>query len=111
MNFSSQCSPRIKAERQRLGLNQAQAAEKTGVSREMWGRYERGDAIPGGEVLFSFAAIGADIQFVLTGENSTSHRAALSSQESAFLKNFKNMTDEDKQAFEHLAKSVSKSSE
>lgn len=69
MNFSSHCPPRIKEERLRLGLSQAQAAEKTGVSREMWGRYERGDAIPGGEVLFSFALVGADIQYLLTGES------------------------------------------
>lgn len=60
----------MKEERVRLGLKQADAAELCGVSREIWGRYERGAAVPGGEVLFSFANAGADVQFVLTGEHS-----------------------------------------
>lgn len=68
-NFSSQSSERVKSERIRLGLNQAEAADICGVSREMWGKYERGVAVPGGEVLFSFAAAGADIQHILTGAN------------------------------------------
>lgn len=67
MTFSSLSAERMKEERVRLGLKQASAAEQCGVSREIWGRYERGAAVPGGEVLFSFAQAGADIQFVLTG--------------------------------------------
>lgn len=67
VNFSSLSADRIKQERVRLGLKQASAAELCGVSREIWGRYERGASVPGGEVLFSFAQAGADIQFVLTG--------------------------------------------
>lgn len=34
----------------------------------MWGKYERGISVPGGEVLFLFAAIGADINYILTGQ-------------------------------------------
>lgn len=33
----------------------------------MWGRYERGKAVPGAEVLEKFAAVGADILYVITG--------------------------------------------
>lgn len=33
----------------------------------MWGKYERGEAAPGAEVLFQFARAGADIQYVVTG--------------------------------------------
>ena len=65
-NFLSQSSERLKSERLKLGINQAQAADLCGVSREIWGKYERGNAVPGGEVLFSFAAAGADIQYILT---------------------------------------------
>ena len=71
MTFSSLSADRMKEERVRLGLKQASAAELCGVSREIWGRYERGAAVPGGEVLFSFAQAGADIQFVLTGHRSS----------------------------------------
>ena len=72
MDFNSLFGSRLKAERKRLGFNQAQIAKECGVSREMWGKYERGLAVPGGEVLFSFSRIGADIQSVMTGEDSES---------------------------------------
>lgn len=67
-NFSSLTGPRIADERARLGLTQDQAGEKCGVSREMWGKYERGKAAMGTEVLSRFARAGADALYVLTGE-------------------------------------------
>lgn len=78
VNFSSLSAERMKEERIRLGLKQASAADLCGVSREIWGRYERGASVPGGEVLFSFAQAGADIQFILTG----AHAAAAGASES-----------------------------
>lgn len=69
-DFFSFCSARLKEERVRLGLKQAEAAEICGVTREAWGKYERMKSIPGGDVLFSFAAAGADIQYILTGKRS-----------------------------------------
>lgn len=60
---------RLKAARKNLGLNQAQAAEKCGVTRDTWSRYERGLVSPGMEVLAAFAAAGADMQYILTGEH------------------------------------------
>ena len=68
MNFDSQCANRLKSERKRLGHNQASIAELCGISREIWGKYERGLATPGGNVLHSFAMNGANVQFILTGE-------------------------------------------
>jgi len=50
-----------------LGLTQEAAGTACNVSREIWGKYERGQVVPGGEVLFSFAAAGADVQYILTG--------------------------------------------
>lgn len=38
------------------------------MSREGWGKYERGQAVPGADVLMKFAAAGADVGFILTGE-------------------------------------------
>lgn len=67
VSFSSLSAERMKEERVRLGLKQAEIAEICGVSREIWGRYERGATVPGGDVLFSFARAGADVQFILTG--------------------------------------------
>ena len=46
---------RLKEERKKLGLNQAEIAKKCGVSREMWGKWERGEQI------------GIDVQYVMHG--------------------------------------------
>jgi len=59
--------PRLAAERKRLGLSQKDAAERCGVRREMWGRYERGIAEPGVTVLEHFCALGADPGVLLGG--------------------------------------------
>ena len=75
LSFSSLSAERMKEERIRLGLKQASAAGLCGVSREIWGRYERGAAAPGGDVLFSFANAGADVQFILTGKHSVNAAA------------------------------------
>lgn len=68
MSFTSQCITRFKSERKRLALNQADAAALCGVSRETWGKYERGAMVPGGDVLLSFAQNGANVQYILTGQ-------------------------------------------
>lgn len=67
MNFNSHCVLRLRSERERLGFTQNDVSDICGISREMWGKYERGLAIPGGEVLASFAKAGANIQYILTG--------------------------------------------
>ncbi|MDF7669863.1 helix-turn-helix transcriptional regulator [Orbaceae bacterium ESL0721] len=68
MNFSSQTIKRLVEERKRLKLTQADIALICNVSREMWGKYERGIAIPGGEILAALASAGINVQFILTGE-------------------------------------------
>lgn len=68
VNFSSESGERIAEERKRLGLSQANAAELCGVSREMWGKYERGKAAMGTEVLSRFVLAGSDARYVLTGQ-------------------------------------------
>lgn len=72
----------LKDERKRLGLSQAEAAEKCGVSREIWGKYERGITMPGSEALYAFAHSGADMQYVFTGIRSS---LSLSAVERLFL--------------------------
>lgn len=86
MNFDSLFAERLKEERKRLGLDQAAAGASVAVSREMWGKYERGAAMPGGEVLRAFAMQGADIQYVLTGARSS---VALAPEERILLDRFR----------------------
>lgn len=61
---------RVKEERQRLGLTQQAAADKCGVHRVQWGRYERGEQGFDGEVLRNFAKAGADSTYILSGVRS-----------------------------------------
>lgn len=67
MDFSSLVAARVSEERKRLKLSQDEAGLACGVSREMWGRYERGKAIMGTEVLQKFGEAGADVSYVVTG--------------------------------------------
>jgi len=86
MNFLTVCSPRITEERKRLKLGQAAAGATCGVSREMWGKYERGLAAMGGDVLLEFAQAGADAQYILTGNRSAT---ALSADEQVLLDGYR----------------------
>lgn len=61
-------SGRLREERQRLGLSQLQAAERAGVSREQWNRYEKRGATPGGDALERLAAQGFNVTYVLHGD-------------------------------------------
>lgn len=100
MNFTSLSSPRLREERERLGLSQAEMAEKCGVSREIWGKYERGRAVPGGEVLFAFAQAGADILYVITG---TRAGGPLPRREVALVENYRQSDERGKRLIEQLA--------
>ncbi|XKM14264.1 helix-turn-helix transcriptional regulator [Orbaceae bacterium ac157xtp] len=59
---------RIKEERKKLKLTQSAIADLFGIQRETWSRYEAGTISPGMDVLIAFSKIGADIQYILTGE-------------------------------------------
>jgi len=83
---------RLKEERIKLGLNQAEAAEKCGFSREMWGKWERGENRPSSEKLFSFSKIGIDIDYVMhgrRGETAAMLSESLSAEEKELLTLFR----------------------
>jgi len=93
MDFSSQSAPRLAAERKRLDLSQEAAAKLCGVSREMWGKYERAKASMGTEVLAAFAVAGADALYILTGART--ENTAHSPMELAFLRNCRALPSQD----------------
>lgn len=59
---------RLKEERKRLRLSQAEAASRSGVQRETWSRYEGGVMQPGTDVWVALALMGADLHYILSGE-------------------------------------------
>ncbi|HDR1157489.1 helix-turn-helix transcriptional regulator [Pasteurella multocida] len=102
MNNNSLFSERLKMERMRLGLTQVEIASKCNISREMWGKYERGIALAGSEVLFSLASIGVDIGYLFSGIRS----GEISSEEASLLDDFRNMNDQGKTAVKTTARAM-----
>lgn len=58
---------RLKEERRRLGLTQAELAEKAGIAKKSQTNYELGNSAPGADYLAAAAGIGIDVLYVLTG--------------------------------------------
>ncbi|OCG60220.1 helix-turn-helix domain-containing protein [Gilliamella sp. Nev3-1] len=88
MNFNSHSVNRLKEERKRLKLTQVDMALICGISREMWGKYERGIAIPGGEIFAALAIAGVNVQFILTGERQSG--LILSREEKELIELYRN---------------------
>ncbi len=59
---------RLRAERERLGLNQTDFAALGGIGRKTQFNYESGERSPDGAYLSAIAAGGADINYILTGQ-------------------------------------------
>lgn len=72
---------RLRAERERLRLTQTQLAQKLGLTRFTIANYESGSRMPTADQLHAFAAMGADVSYVVTGAPSF---AATASQERFF---------------------------
>lgn len=63
----SSIGERLRSERSRIGLTQAQMAERLGVSLRTQLAWEKGDSTPNAEHLALAAQAGADVQFVVSG--------------------------------------------
>lgn len=59
---------RLREERTRLGLNQAQLGEVGGVQKQAQLKYEKGERHPDAQYLAAVAAKGVDVLYVLTGK-------------------------------------------
>ncbi len=114
VNPSSLVGYRLREERERLGLKQSEIAELAGVSREMWGRYERG-ALPGSEVLIALASIKSpeklDVLYVITGQRSApvDEAQTLPPRERALIDNYRACDDDGKRVIEGAARLGSQS--
>ena len=59
---------RIRSERERLGHTQEDWARHAGVHRNTQAKYEKGDATPDVQYLSKIDELGADVDFIWTGE-------------------------------------------
>lgn len=87
---------------------QEAAAEAFGVTRVTWGKYERGEAIPKGEVFQALALRGIDVMYILTGQRTGVAVAAppapeLSPRKAALLEHYDRTSEDGKKIIEATA--------
>jgi transcriptional regulator with XRE-family HTH domain len=93
---------RLREERHRLDITQADAALLCGVTREMWGRYERG-AMPSAHVLALLIGQGVDVNYILGGTRVIEVEGMLPSRERELLRSFREMDEEGRAAITRAA--------
>lgn len=94
-------SERLQEERKQLGLTQEAMAEKLGATKRSVINWEGGAALPGAEVLAGYAAVGADVLYILT-DSRTPPKAdpglVLSAEEKLMLEYFRDASKEVRRA-------------
>lgn len=78
--------PRLKEERERIGLTQAVLGAVGGVQKQAQLKYESGVRTPSAEYLIEISKIGIDVNYVLFGVRSN---AELTSEEQQLLETFR----------------------
>jgi len=111
MKNSSFSGNRLKEERKKLKLTQAEIAEKCGVSGRMWGDYERGISQPKAELFFQFERAGIDVQYVMhgrRGETAAMLSESLSAEEKELLTLFREAAAADREMILMVARRAEK---
>ncbi|PTQ91253.1 helix-turn-helix transcriptional regulator [Agitococcus lubricus] len=91
---------RLKEERERCGVTQAQVADLTEVNIKSVGRWEREIPIPS-DKLAMLSTLGIDVLYVLIGQRSIP--VVLNAKEEALLDNYRNSNEAGKKAVETTA--------
>ena len=94
---------RLRLERLRLGLNQADFAALAGVTKTSQFNYEKGERSPDANYLAALQPHGVDIHFVVTGEALPVAESALSSLETELLGYFRGMSEGSREAVRRMA--------
>lgn len=89
---------RLREERERLGLNQAEFGAVGGVKKLAQINYEKGERHPDSAYLAAIAAAGADVLYILTGQREGPAALALSAEEQTMLDYFREASKEVRRA-------------
>jgi transcriptional regulator with XRE-family HTH domain len=100
-HFKVLLGERIAAERKRLGLTQADAADVCEVSRGMWVRYENDKAVMRSDVMARFVGFGADANYILLGTRT--EPVDLSRREACLIANYRASPEEAQRSVETMA--------
>lgn len=81
---------RLLEERKRLGLTQPEMADRVGATKRSVINWETGASSPGADALANYAAAGADVLYILTGQRSqpVAPQALLPASDRALLDDF-----------------------
>lgn len=82
----SSIGERLREERDRLGFNQTAFGAIGGVQKQAQLKYEKDEREPGAGYLAAIGKVGADVQYIVTGEPSS---GALTDDEKALVNNFR----------------------
>lgn len=101
---------RIRAERERLGYTQADFAALGGASKNSQLSWEKGIAMPNAGVLAAYAAAGADVLYILTGERSkpVGPQELLPPRHRALIDNYEALTEDAKRHVDSTAALLAK---
>lgn len=94
--------PRVREERERLGMTQRVFGDIGGVEPNAQGKYESGGRTPRLDYLAALMAKGVDALYVLNGTRTPAPREGLSTDEAGLLAAFRQLSDDDQVVLWHL---------
>lgn len=100
---------RLREERKRLGLSQADFGALGGVKANAQGKYEADERSPDSGYLEGLAAAGIDVLYVLTGKRTPVTADGLADDESEVLNHYRSMPDGDRAAVRRMTMALAES--
>jgi len=102
--------PRLREERERLGMTQKVFGVIGGVEPNAQGKYESGERTPKADYLAAVACEGVDVLYVLTGRRTPVLVEHLSHAEERVLGNYRVLPREGQEALGNMAMSLAEMS-
>lgn len=100
---------RLREERKRLGLSQADFGALGGVKANAQGKYEADERSPDAEYLTRLHEAGVDVLYLLTGKRTPVTAEGLAEDESEVLNHYRAMPDADRAAVRRLTTALAES--
>ncbi|MGB9669934.1 MAG: helix-turn-helix domain-containing protein [Halothiobacillaceae bacterium] len=105
----SSIGERLRAERDRLGLNQEAFGALGGVNRNSQANYEKGSRTPDADYLASISESGVDVLFVVTGVRKPVSEGSLTEGEAEVLEHYRTMSEPDREAVKRMTSALASS--
>lgn len=106
MLIASGVGERLRAERDRLGLNQTDFGVAAGVSRGTQKAYELESSSPDIRYLSTLQDMGVDVHYVLTGVPAAADADGLTAEEAKVLEQYRSMSEESKASVARVAEAL-----